>query len=115
MDELDLPVPMSLVRSILRIRVGQQMINERYKAGDFKVPIHLAFGHEAVAVGVSQAMEKPDQLIGSHRNVHYHLARSTSLRAEIDEYLVLPEGLGRGRLGSMNLACASHAIPYASS
>ena len=56
------------MRTMLRIRIGQQMINERYKAGDFKVPIHLALGHEAVAAAVSEAMHDLDQLIVSHRN-----------------------------------------------
>jgi TPP-dependent pyruvate/acetoin dehydrogenase alpha subunit len=107
-------LPVSFVRSIVRIRVGQQMINERYKAGAFKVPIHLALGHEAVAAGVHEAMQQEDQLVLSHRNVHYHLARSASLRDEVDEYLLVPDGMGQGRLGSMNLACDAHGIPYAS-
>ncbi len=104
-----------LLFKLLRLRIGQQIINERYKKGDFKPPIHLAFGHEAVALAVSEAMTANDQLILSHRNIHYNLARSSSLKKEIDEYLLSPDGLGGGQLGSMNLACAEHGVPYTSS
>ena len=103
------------VFKLLRLRIGQQIINERYKKGDFQVPIHLAFGHEAVALGASEAMKANDQLVLSHRNIHYNLARSGSLKKEIDEYFLSPNGLGGGRLGSMNMACAEHGIPYTSS
>jgi pyruvate dehydrogenase E1 component alpha subunit len=108
-------LPGAIVRGVVWTRVGQQMINERYKAGAFQVPIHLALGHEAVAAGVSAAMQQHDQLVLTHRNVHYHLARSSSLRGEVDEYLLRPEGRGGGRLGSMNLACDGLGIPYTSS
>ena len=31
------------------LRRGQLVVNEMYKKGRFKVPIHLALGHEAIA------------------------------------------------------------------
>ncbi len=100
---------------LLMVRLGQLVVNERYKNGDFKVPIHLALGHEAIAVAVSQTMEPEDQLVLSHRNIHYNLARSGSVKEEIDEYLLKPEGAGGGWLGSMNLSRKSEGVAYASS
>jgi len=104
-----------VARSVVKIRLGQLIINEMCKKGEFKVPIHLALGHEAAAVAVDAVMENDDQLALSHRNVHYNLARSPSLKAEIDEYLLKLDGLDAGRHGSMNLACKEHGILYTSS
>ena len=46
---------------------------ERYKNGDFKIPIHLALGHETIAVSVDAVMQEQDALFLTHRNVHYNL------------------------------------------
>jgi pyruvate dehydrogenase E1 component alpha subunit len=103
-----------IMRELLRVRISQMIINEKYKQGEFKIPIHLAFGHEAIAVAVSSIMDDKDRLVLSHRNIHYNLARA-SLKPEIDEYLLKEEGLSQGQLGSMNLANESKGIIYTSS
>ena len=100
---------------VLCIRLGQMIINEMYKNGVFKIPIHLALGHEAIAVAVSGIMREEDLLVLSHRNVHYNLAQAESLRPEIDEYLLREDGLAKGQLGSMNLANEKKGIIYTSS
>lgn len=104
-----------IAKELLRIRLSQLLINEQCKTGAFKVPVHLALGHEAIAVGVHLLMDEYDRLILSHRNIHYNLARAGSLKAEIDEFLLKKEGLAQGELGSMNLANESKGIIYASS
>ncbi len=104
-----------IVKNILRIRLSQMIINEEYKKGAFKIPIHLAMGHEAIAVAVDSIMEENDQLVLSHRNIHYNLARTKKLKPELDEYFLKKEGLGGGQLGSMNLANEKKSIVYASS
>lgn len=104
-----------VLQKLLRVRMAQLIINEMYKKGAFKVPIHLALGHEAIAVSLSAAMGPHDQLILSHRNIHYNLARVDSLKPEIDEYLLKKEGLADGELGSMNLINEAKGIVYSSS
>ena len=104
-----------LAKKTIWLRVAQLLINDRYKSGDFKVPVHLAMGHEAVAVAVDAVMQQDDALLVTHRNVHYNLARQGTLKEELDEYCLLNEGLAQGRLGSMNLNNPGRGIPYASS
>ena len=104
-----------LAKEILRVRIAQLIINEKYKAGDFRIPIHLAIGHESIAVAVSEAMETDDQLILPHRNLHYNLARGASLRRIVDEFLLKDGGLAGGGLGSMNLVNKPAGIVYTSS
>lgn len=104
-----------LATKVLYVRLAQLIINEDYRNGLFKIPIHLALGHEALAVALAAVLEADDRLILTHRNIAYNLARSRSLWKIRDEYLLLPSGLAGGRLGSMNLAEPALGIPYASS
>ncbi|MHA2282077.1 MAG: thiamine pyrophosphate-dependent enzyme [Promethearchaeota archaeon] len=100
---------------MIRLRFGQMIINELYKNKNFKIPIHLALGHEAIAVAVNAIMYQDDQLILPHRNIHYNMVREQSLKAIIDEFLLKKEGLAGARLGSMNLANEKGNIVYTSS
>lgn len=104
-----------LAREVLRLRLSQLLINERYKAGAFRVPIHLALGHEAVALGLATTMGPGDQVLLPHRNLHYNLARCRSLAAVVDEFLLRPSGLAGGRYGSMNLVNPAAGVVYSSS
>ena len=53
--------------SLIRLRYFQHQLNEMLKAKQFsQIPIHLAFGHEAVAVGMDLIMASDDMLCVSH-------------------------------------------------
>jgi len=90
-------------------------INEGIKKKEFKIPIHLAMGHESIAVAVNAIMGKNDKLILSHRNIAYNLTRSHALRDIWNEYALKPTGLNQGKSGSMNLANPKEGIIYTSS
>ena len=64
-----------IAEKILRLRISQLLINEEYKAGKFKIPVHLALGHEAIAVAMDGVLEDGDKLVLPHRNAAYNLAR----------------------------------------
>ena len=104
-----------VVEKIIWLRLAQSLVNERYKRGDFAIPIHLAMGHEAIAVAVDAIMEGDDSLVLTHRNIHYNLARLSSLGPELNEYYLRESGLARGHLGSMNLTNPDRGIVYTSS
>ena len=109
------PPDIHLAREVLRLRLSQMIVNEKYKAGAFKIPIHLALGHEAIALAVDAVMGQNDYLVCSHRNIHYNLARAKKLKPILDEYLLKQEGLAHAELGSMNLANEEKRIMYTSS
>jgi len=100
---------------IIKVRLAQMMINELYKENKFQIPIHLAFGHETIAIAVNKIMGKEDKLILSHRNVAYNLAREQKLKGILDEYFLKKNGIAEGKLGSMNLMNLSKGIIYTSS
>lgn len=104
-----------IAKELLRVRFSQMIVNEKYKAGLFKIPIHLAFGHESIAVAVDSIIKENDHLVLSHRNIHYNLARTKALKPILDEYFLKKEGLAKGSLGSMNLANEEKNVIYTSS
>lgn len=104
-----------IAKNILRLRLSQMIINERIKQGLFKIPIHLALGHEAIAVAMDVIMHEGDKLVLSHRNIHYNLARIRTLKEELEEYHLTNNGIAQGRLGSMNLSNPDKGIIYSSS
>jgi TPP-dependent pyruvate/acetoin dehydrogenase alpha subunit len=106
---------LTLVRKTLRLRLSMMRINDLIKQKAFQVPVHLAFGHEAIAVAVADVMGEDDRLLLTHRNIHYNIARNPHLRGEIDEYRLLESGLGGGRFGAMNLTNPARGIVYTSS
>ncbi len=105
----------SLTEKILRIRLAQMMVNENYKDGQFKIPIHLAFGHETFVVAINEIMNDEDKLILTHRNIAFNLARLGKLRPIMDEYFLKSTGLDSAKSGSMNLINPSKGIIYTSS
>ncbi|MCQ0987993.1 thiamine pyrophosphate-dependent enzyme [Jiella marina] len=105
----------TLAWEMLRLRLSMLVVNELVKRRAFQVPIHLALGHEAVAVAVSMAMGAHDRLLLTHRNIHYNIARNADLAAEIAEYRLERDAPGGGRFGAMNLIAPENGIVYTSS
>jgi TPP-dependent pyruvate/acetoin dehydrogenase alpha subunit len=105
----------NIIRKVIWLRLAQIIVNDKYKKGDFHVPIHLAIGHEAIAVAVDLTMQESDSLFLTHRNMHYNLSRMGTLKEDLDEYYLRENGLAKGQLGSMNLSNPAKNIIYSSS
>ena len=103
-----------ILKKTVFLRLGQLLVNEMYKANKLKVPIHLAFGHESIAVAVDQVVQDVDQIVLSHRNIHYNMVRESRVNLEIDEFMLKDTGLAKGKLGSMNLVNPKKNIVYTS-
>jgi pyruvate dehydrogenase E1 component alpha subunit len=102
-------------RRVLELRLWQQLLNEDLKNQRFTVPVHLAMGHETIAVAVDESMSGGDVLLLTHRNVAYNLARARALEPVVAEYLGGAAGAGGGVLGSMNLSNPGRGVVYTSS
>jgi acetoin:2,6-dichlorophenolindophenol oxidoreductase subunit alpha len=100
---------------IIKVRISQMMVNQFYKDKKFQIPIHLAFGHETIAVALDRIMEETDKLLLSHRNIAFNLARGKNLKQILNEYFLKEDSLCKGKLGSMNLMNLPKGIIYTSS
>lgn len=109
------PDKQKIAEEVIRVRLSQLLVNEEYKTKGFKPTVHLALGHEAIAVAVSAIMEPGDSLLPTHRNIAYNVARAENLKPILDEYLLKSTGLNVARSGSMNLLNPERGIIYTSS
>jgi TPP-dependent pyruvate/acetoin dehydrogenase alpha subunit len=93
----------SLYREMLRIRMVEETIADRYAEQQMRCPVHLSIGQEAVAVGVSAALRTDDYMISTHRGHAHYLAKGGNLRAFIAELYGRETGCSGGRGGSMHI------------
>jgi pyruvate dehydrogenase E1 component alpha subunit len=91
------------LRHMLLIRRFEEKVEERFRAGELPGFLHVAIGQEAVAVGVSEAMEDDDIFASTHRAHAHTLARGTEPRRLMAELYGKVEGCSHGYGGSMHL------------
>lgn len=94
---------LDLLRSMLRIRMIEQAIADRYVEQEMRCPTHLSIGQEAVPVAVSAALRPDDRVVSAHRSHAHYLARGGSLRRMLAELYGRSTGCAGGRGGSMHL------------
>src|SRR2546430_1844603 len=75
------PFLRAVFRSMLRIRIIEEEIENRYHEDHMKTPIHLVIGQEATSVGCCAALTSDDLLYSSHRTHGNYLAKGGSLKA----------------------------------
>ena len=93
----------SLLRGMVRIRLIEEAIADRYPRQQMRCPVHLSIGQEAAAVGVCSALTPSDQVMSGHRSHAHYLAKGGNLDAMIAEMHGRATGCCRGRGGSMHL------------
>lgn len=92
-----------LYHSMLRIRMVEEKIADRYSEQQMRCPVHLSIGQEAAAVGVCSALHKSDWVFSGHRNHAHYLAKGGDLKAMISEIYGKITGCCGGKGGSMHL------------
>ena len=93
-----------LLRAIMRIRVVEEALAERYGEQEMRTPTHFSIGQEAVAVGVCAGLNRDDCVYSGHRCHAHYLAKGGSLQAMVGELYGREIGSARGRGGSVHLA-----------
>jgi pyruvate dehydrogenase E1 component alpha subunit len=92
-----------MLREMLLIRRFEEKAAEAYALGKIGGFCHLYIGQEAVAVGVSAALEPTDYVIASYREHGQALVRGISARAVMAELFGKSTGCSGGKGGSMHL------------
>lgn len=90
-------------REMLRIRIVEEELAERYASQQIRCPMHLCIGQEAVPVGVCSALSRKDLVFGNHRSHGHYLAKGGSINGLVAELYGLTSGCAGGRGGSMHL------------
>lgn len=90
-------------RGMLRIRMVEENIAQRYAEQEMRCPVHLSIGQEAAAVGVCHALRHTDRVFSTHRCHAHYLAMDGDLKAMLAEIYGKAAGCIGGRGGSMHL------------
>src|SRR5918997_2781252 len=97
-----------LLREMLLIRRFEEMVEERFRAGELPGFLHVAIGQEAVAVGVCRALDEGDVIASTHRAHGHTLAKGTHPNEVMAELYGKLEGCSHGYGGSMHLYDVEH-------
>ena len=92
-----------LFESMLRIRLVEESIAERYSEQKMRCPTHLSIGQEGISVGVCANLTKQDQVLSTHRAHAHYLAKGGCLKSMIAEIYGKVTGCSKGMGGSMHL------------
>jgi pyruvate dehydrogenase E1 component alpha subunit len=93
-----------LFSTMLRIRMIESAIADKYSEQEMRCPVHLSIGQEAPAAAFAHAVEKKDFAVSTHRGHAHFLAKGGSLDSMIAEIYGKSTGCSQGRGGSMHLA-----------
>ena len=92
-----------LYESMLRIRLIEESIAERYSEEKMRCPTHLSIGQEAISVGVCSNLSKEDTVLSTHRAHAHYLAKGGCLKSMLAEIYGKVTGCSKGMGGSMHL------------
>ena len=92
-----------LQASMLRIRLVEESIANKYSEQKMRCPTHLSIGQEAIAVGVCSNLTNEDQVLSSHRAHAHYLAKGGCLNSMLAEIYGKVTGCSKGMGGSMHL------------
>ena len=91
-----------LLRAMMRIRLIEEAIADRYAEQQMRCPVHLSIGQEGVAVGVCATLRAGDYTMSTHRAHAHYLAKGGSLKAMLGELYGKETGCCGGRGGSLH-------------
>ena len=92
-----------LFESMLRIRLVEESIANKYSEQKMRCPTHLSIGQEAIAVGACANLTSQDQVLSTHRAHAHYLAKGGCLNSMMAEIYGKASGCSKGMGGSMHL------------
>jgi len=93
----------TLLREMLRIRLFEERCVELYSKQKIHGFLHVYSGEEAVAVGVTEALDDGDAIVSTYREHGHALAAGVPMDSIMAEMFGKVTGCSRGRGGSMHL------------
>lgn len=101
---------MGLWRGLLRARLAEELVCRDYRKDEMKTPVHMGIGGEAIPVGVMAALPEGTRCFGTYRNHSLYLACGGALEPFFAELYGRAPGPGKGKAGSMHLACPDKGL-----
>ncbi len=109
-DDIGEEKRLSMFRTQLIIRHGEQRAHDLFLQNLVKGTSHLSLGQEAIAAGVAGAMRPGDLSFCTYRGHAHTLARGVPYEKVLGELMQRDTGLMRGKGGSMHLTSVEHGV-----
>ncbi len=93
----------ALHQGLLKVRLTEERLAERYREQEMRTPAHFGSGQEAVAVGVCHALRTDDVVFSHHRCHNHYLAKGGGIYELAAELYGRADGCSGGRGGSVHL------------
>lgn len=90
-------------KKMFLIRTAEEQIAAYYLKNNIMSLVHFYVGQEAIAVGVCDALERGDRVLGNHRSHGHYLAKGGDLKKMVCELLGKECGSSHGKGGSMHI------------
>jgi pyruvate dehydrogenase E1 component alpha subunit len=90
-------------KKMFLIRTAEEQIAAYYLKNKIMSLVHFYIGQEAIAVGICDALQKDDRVMGNHRSHGHYLAKGGDLKKMICELLGKEYGSSHGKGGSMHM------------
>ena len=103
LNDQDIVSLKKMLKSMTLIRKAEQQLAFGRKNDLIGGPVHLGAGQEAIAVGISQSLQKTDYIFGAHRSHSHVLALNPDIHKLFAEILGKETGFSKGMGGSMHL------------
>lgn len=88
---------------LLRVRLTEEEISNRYSLQKMRCPVHLSIGQEAVPAVMSLFLKVKDLVVSTHRGHAHYLGKGGNLKKMISEIYGKQTGCSKGKGGSMHL------------
>lgn len=99
-----------LHQCLLKVRLAEELLAERYREQEMRTPAHFGTGQEAVAVGVCEALRQTDVVFSHHRCHNHYLAKGGDVYGLAAELYGRADGCSGGRGGSVHLTAPEHGM-----
>jgi TPP-dependent pyruvate/acetoin dehydrogenase alpha subunit len=102
-DDAGANLLISLHHGLLKVRLTEELLAERYKQQEMRTPTHFGIGQEAIAVGVCHTLRHDDVVYSHHRCHNHYLAKGGSIYKLAAELYGRADGCSGGRGGSVHI------------
>ena len=92
-----------MLEKIYLSRFFEEKLQEEFSKGNLYGTTHLSIGQEASHVGLSEALERGDWIVPTHRCHGFNIATGSDIKAMFSEMLGSRHGLCKGLGGSMHM------------
>lgn len=99
---------LKMMKDMLLARNFEEKVNEMFMQGKIHGTTHLSIGQEALAAGVSNALNSEDWILPTHRGHGHCIAKSGDINSIMAELFGKKEGMCKGIGGSMHMIDTAH-------